>query len=70
MCQDDSDCEQPHFICSEKMCLHKGIFPMYLPEFLGFLILPALVGLANVAGIGGGGITVPIVMICWGFTTK
>jgi hypothetical protein len=52
------------------MCTHKGIFPMYLPEFLGFLILPALVGLANVAGIGGGGITVPIVMICWGFTTK
>jgi uncharacterized membrane protein YfcA len=32
--------------------------------------LPALVGLANVAGIGGGGITVPIVMICWGFSTK
>jgi uncharacterized membrane protein YfcA len=34
------------------------------------LILPALVGLANVAGIGGGGITVPVVMICWGFDTK
>lgn len=32
--------------------------------------MPALVGLANVAGIGGGGITVPIVMICWGFSTK
>jgi uncharacterized membrane protein YfcA len=70
MCLADSDCEQPYFVCSENMCLHKGIFPMYLPEFLGFLILPALVGLANVAGIGGGGITVPIVMICWGFTTK
>ena len=34
------------------------------------MILPTLVGLANVAGIGGGGITVPIVMICWGFNTK
>ena len=32
--------------------------------------MPALVGLANVAGIGGGGITVPIVMICWGCSTK
>ena len=44
MCLADSDCEQPYFVCSENMCLHKGIFPMYLPEFLGFLILPALVG--------------------------
>jgi uncharacterized membrane protein YfcA len=25
---------------------------------------------ANVGGIGGGGLTVPLVMICWGFTKK
>jgi uncharacterized membrane protein YfcA len=37
---------------------------------MGFLILPALVGMANVGGIGGGGLTVPLVMICWGFTKK
>lgn len=57
-------------MCNEGVCIHKSIFPIYQSEFIGFLILPALVGLANVAGIGGGGITVPIVMICWGFSTK
>ena len=57
-------------MCKERACVHKQIFPIYQFEFAGFLILPALVGLANVAGIGGGGITVPVVMICWGFDTK
>lgn len=43
---------------------------MYLPEFLGLFALSALVGLASVSGIGGGGITVPLVALCWGFSTK
>lgn len=43
---------------------------MYATEFVGLFTLSALVGMANVGGIGGGGITVPIVAICWGFTTK
>ena len=40
---------------------------MYSTEFFGLLILSALIGMANVGGIGGGGITVPVVAICWGF---
>jgi len=43
---------------------------MYISEFFGLFILSALIGLANVSGIGGGGITVPLVALCWGFTTK
>ena len=43
---------------------------MYAPEFVGLFLLSALVGLANVSGIGGGGITVPLVGLCWGFSTK
>lgn len=39
-------------------------------EFVGIFMLSALVGLANVSGIGGGGITVPLVALCWGFSTK
>jgi len=69
-CSQNTDCGETYLICEEGICVHKSIFPIYQAEFAGFLILPTLVGLANVAGIGGGGITVPIVMICWGFNTK
>ena len=43
---------------------------MNLEEFWGLFALSALVGMANVGGIGGGGITVPLVAICWGFSTR
>jgi len=43
---------------------------MFISEFFGLFILSALVGMANVGGIGGGGMTVPLVAICWGFSTK
>ena len=43
---------------------------MYAIEFAGIFVLSALIGMANVGGIGGGGMTVPLVAICWGFSTK
>jgi uncharacterized membrane protein YfcA len=68
----DADCEPtPFFVCNQhNMCEHKGIFPMFAVEFGGIFLLSALVGMANIAGVGGGGITVPLVAMCWGFTTK
>jgi uncharacterized membrane protein YfcA len=29
-----------------------------------------LLGLANIAGIGGGGLVIPLAMGCWGFSTS
>ena len=43
---------------------------MYASEFTGIFVLSALIGMANVGGVGGGGMTVPLVSICWGFSTK
>lgn len=34
------------------------------------LVLPTLLGMANVGGITGGGLTVPLIMTFWGFNTK
>lgn len=34
------------------------------------MILPILLGMANVGGIGGGGIIIPTLMTAWGFETK
>jgi uncharacterized membrane protein YfcA len=39
-------------------------------EFSGIFILPFLIGLSNVAGIGGSGLVIPLVMSFWGFETK
>jgi len=69
-CLVDAECDPPFTLCTLNQCNHKDLFPIYPAEFLGFLVLPALVGMASVGGIGGGGLTVPLVMICWGFTKK
>ena len=33
------------------------------------MFLPILLGLANVGGIGGGGLIIPLAIGCWGFST-
>jgi len=36
---------------------------------VGIVTLPFLLGLANIGGIGGGGLIIPLAIGCWGFTT-
>ena len=43
---------------------------MYVSEFIGILVLPVLLAFANVGGIGGGGLIVPITMALFQFTMK
>jgi hypothetical protein len=52
------------------VCRHKDIFPIYPREFIGVVLLPVLLGMANVGGIGGGGLIIPFLMTFWGFDTK
>jgi len=35
---------------------------MYLSEFIGLVVLPPLLAFANVGGVGGGGLIIPITM--------
>ena len=71
-CELDSDCEQaPFYFCrNDFVCKHKSIFPILPVELLGLIILPILVGFANVGGIGGGGLIVSLLMTLFGFNTK
>lgn len=39
-------------------------------EVLGIFVLTSLTVLANVGGIGGGGIIIPVTMTMFGFSTK
>ena len=51
-------------------CKHKTIFPIYPREFMGIIVIPLVLALANVGGVGGGGLVIPIIMALFMFTTK
>jgi uncharacterized membrane protein YfcA len=57
-------------VCLKGKCEHKGVFPMQPSEVLGIFVLTTLTVLANVGGIGGGGIIIPVTMAMFGFSTK
>ena len=51
-------------------CLHKPLFPLTPKEWAGTLTFTLIKMLSIVAGIGGGGITIPIVQYFFGFPMK
>ena len=59
----------PYHHCNEGYCSHKPVFPLETSEYVGIIFLPILLGLANVGGIGGGGLIIPLAIGCWGFST-
>lgn len=72
-CIADSDCEYyPYTLCDNetKFCYHKPMFPTTGLEIAGVIVFSIIKAASNVAGIGGGGITIPIVMQFFYFTTK
>ncbi len=72
-CVRDSDCQNtPYWECNLKtnICDHKDIFPIFPLEFVGIIVLPIVLALANAAGVGGGGIIVPFSIVFWSFGTK
>ena len=61
-CATDDDCNPPYELCNldSEQCKHKDIFPMEALEFCGCIVLAVILALCNAAGIGGGGMIVPI----------
>ena len=52
------------------MCRHKNIFPFLTEEIAGIIILPILLGISNIGGIGGGGLIIPVSIALFGFSTR
>ena len=81
-CSQTSDCtDNPWYQCNfpenynatsgdQGTCLHKGVFPMEVLEYFGIIVFALLMAMANIAGIGGGGVAIPIVMAFFHFNTK
>lgn len=55
-------------MCDEKeaVCVHKKAFPAEPTEWIGFVMMGAIIGFANAGGIGGGGLLMPIIIIFFG----
>ena len=51
-------------------CLHKNLFPMVSRELVGTMVFVIAVFIAACAGIGGGGLNVPIFILLFGFMIK
>jgi uncharacterized membrane protein YfcA len=71
-CKEDSDC--PSFyhcgIKEQGICSHKALFPPKNVEIAGYFVFAVVKALSNIAGVGGGGISVPILIGMFGFETK
>lgn len=73
-CAIDSDCpEYPYHVCgivTASVCDHKAVFPVESREIGGIIIFAVVMALSNIAGVGGGGVAIPIIMATFVFTTK
>ena len=61
---DGTECvHYPYQQCSggdTPICIHKGIFPILPTEIIAIILLPPMLAIASVSGVGGGGIFTPI----------
>ena len=55
---------------SQTICQHKPVFPIITEEIPATIILPLLLGIASVAGVGGGSVVVPITIGLFHFSGK
>ena len=54
----------------EGFCGHKGVFPVEILEIGGIFVFAFIMALSNIAGVGGGGVAIPIIMAFFLFSTK
>ena len=67
----DTDCsDYPYYYCDDKKCEHKKVFPPEGLEIAGILVFGFIMALCTVAGIGGGGIAVSMLIAFFKFDTK
>ena len=70
-CFDFYRCEAPYEFCDfdKGYCVHKNIWPVHSFEIIWMITLGIIMALCNAAGIGGGGIVIPICIILFKFNT-
>jgi len=80
-CSKDNHCSEfPYRLCRKyphcvgegypTVCLHKNLFPMLQEDVLLFVLMFCIAVCAGAAGIGGGGLNVPVLMMVSSFGIK
>ena len=69
-CKLDSDCESSQLRCNKAKCKNKKLFPMHGMEVGGMVIMVFLSMFSTIAGIGGGPVIVPILLIFFNMSQK
>ena len=72
-CITDKDCDEKGYVCGidkPGICGHKDVFPTDAIEMIGVFTFAFIMGLCTVAGIGGGGIAISLIIAFFNFTTK
>lgn len=54
----------------QAICAHKPVFPILSQEIFPNILLPFLLGIASVAGVGGGMVVVPVAIGFFHFNSK
>lgn len=68
--EDDDDDEDEEKFESTHTCQHKKLFPLFTKEIIGIIIFVLMAMMSAAAGVGGGSIMVPILLIFFNFSTK
>lgn len=70
-CIADTDCNNnPFYVCVDLFCEHKQVFPQESLELVGVFVFGFIMALCTVAGIGGGGIAISMLIAFFKFDTK
>ena len=68
MCKYNGDCSY-EYSCIKNICEHNELWPPSVLEVVALLLIPILIGLGNVAGLGGSSITkIPVIMLMLNFS--
>ena len=63
-------CNIPYEVLKNGKYVHKALFPLLAQEWVGIVCLTIGISLANIGGIGGGTLFVPIVILLFHFTAS
>ena len=68
-CKTDDDCKYLYYICSPVIgeCVHKEVMPLSWNEIVGTIVLFVVLAVSSAAGIGGGGIVIPVCLVYFRF---
>jgi len=67
-CDIDSDCLNLNY-CDDGVCIHEDVTFGWL-EIFAYMLIPIVVGVSNVGGIGGGIVKIPILVLILNYSQK